>query len=93
MLQQGLKSPFDIADLSIIGLAAIPRKLPLILRRIRETADAVIAAKPEALGLDGAVCGSGGYFRVLAPPCEQCREVDSLICESWRVDARSFYSC
>jgi lipid-A-disaccharide synthase len=49
MAEQGLKSPFDIADLSIIGLAAVPRKLPLILRRIRETADAVIAAKPDAL--------------------------------------------
>jgi len=49
MRQQGLSSPFDIADLSIIGFAAIPRKLPLILRRIRETADAVIAARPDAL--------------------------------------------
>src|SRR6478672_10309975 len=49
MQERGLKSPFDTADLSIIGLAPIPRKLPLILRRIRETADAVIAAKPDAL--------------------------------------------
>jgi lipid-A-disaccharide synthase len=49
MAGQGIQSPFDTSDLSIIGLAAIPRKLPLILRRIRETADAVIAAKPDAL--------------------------------------------
>jgi len=49
MAEHGLKSPFDTADLSIIGLAAVPRKLPLILRRIRETADAIIAAKPDAL--------------------------------------------
>jgi lipid-A-disaccharide synthase len=49
MAAQGAASPFDIADLSIIGVTSIPRKLPLILRRIRETADAVIAAKPDAL--------------------------------------------
>lgn len=49
MAREGVASPFPIDDLSIIGLVAIPGKLPLILRRIRETADAVIAAKPDAL--------------------------------------------
>jgi lipid-A-disaccharide synthase len=49
MAAQGINSPFDTADLSIIGLASIPRKLPLILRRIRQTAGAVIAARPDAL--------------------------------------------
>jgi lipid-A-disaccharide synthase len=49
MAREGVMSPFPIDDLSIIGLVAIPRKLPLILRHIRETADAVIAAKPDAL--------------------------------------------
>lgn len=45
----GLATPFAIEELSIIGASSIPRKLPLILRRIRETADAVIAARPDAL--------------------------------------------
>jgi lipid-A-disaccharide synthase len=49
MQSDGLKSPFDTADLAIIGAASIARKLPLIFRRIRETADAVLAAKPDAL--------------------------------------------
>ena len=49
MRQQGLTSLFDTADLSIIGLASVPQKLPMIFRRIRETADAVIAARPDAL--------------------------------------------
>lgn len=49
MTAQGIVSRFDTHDLSIIGFASIPRKLPLILRRIRETADAVIAARPDAL--------------------------------------------
>jgi lipid-A-disaccharide synthase len=49
MAQAGIVSPFAIEDLSIIGLTAIPRRLPTILRRIRETADAVITARPDAL--------------------------------------------
>jgi lipid-A-disaccharide synthase len=49
MREQGIVSPFSTDDLSIIGFASIPQKLPLILRRIRETADAVIAARPDAL--------------------------------------------
>ncbi len=49
MAAAGLTSPFAIDDLSIIGLTAIPKKLPTIFRRIREAADAVIAARPDAL--------------------------------------------
>jgi lipid-A-disaccharide synthase len=45
----GIVSPFPINELSIVGVSAIPRRLPLILRRIRETADAVVAARPDAL--------------------------------------------
>jgi lipid-A-disaccharide synthase len=49
MAAEGLPSPFPIDELAIIGFAAIPRRLPLILRRIRETAAAVVAARPDAL--------------------------------------------
>jgi lipid-A-disaccharide synthase len=49
MAAAGLASPFPIDELAIIGFAAIPRQLPLILRRIRETADLVVAAAPDAL--------------------------------------------
>lgn len=49
MAEVGISSPFAIDDLSIIGFNAIPRRLPLILRRIRETADRIIAARPDAL--------------------------------------------
>jgi len=49
MAAAGITSPFPIDELSIIGVTAIPRRLPMILRRIRETADAVIAARPDAL--------------------------------------------
>jgi lipid-A-disaccharide synthase len=49
MAEQGVASPFDIHELSIIGFGAVLRQLPRILRRIRQTADAVIAARPDAL--------------------------------------------
>ena len=49
MAQAGMASLFPLGDLAIIGFAAIPASLPKILRRIRETADAVIAAKPDVL--------------------------------------------
>jgi lipid-A-disaccharide synthase len=49
MAAAGITSPFAIEDLSIVGLSAIPRRLPTILRRIRETTAAVIAERPDAL--------------------------------------------
>ncbi len=49
MRAAGIDSPFAIDELAIIGLTAIPRRLPTILRRIRETADAIVKARPQAL--------------------------------------------
>jgi lipid-A-disaccharide synthase len=49
MAAESLTSLFAIDDLAIIGFAAIPRRLPKILRHIREAADAVIAAQPDVL--------------------------------------------
>jgi lipid-A-disaccharide synthase len=49
MARQGLVSLFPIEELSIMGFTAVGRKLPMILRRIRETADAAIAAMPDIM--------------------------------------------
>ena len=49
MEQAGLSSLFPIGDLTVMGFNAVARKLPLILRRIRETAAAAVAAKPDVL--------------------------------------------
>ena len=49
MAAVGIVSPFPIDELSIVGFSAIPARLPTILRRIRQAADAVIAARPDAL--------------------------------------------
>lgn len=42
-------SLFPLGDLAIIGFGAIPARLWKILQRIRATADAIIAAKPDVL--------------------------------------------
>lgn len=46
---QGLNSLFDYTELSIIGFSAVIRQLPKLIYRIRQTADAIIAAKPDCL--------------------------------------------
>jgi len=49
MTSQGIENPFDPADLAIVGIGAAIRKIPLVLQRIRETAEIVIAKNPNAL--------------------------------------------
>jgi lipid-A-disaccharide synthase len=49
MAREGLASLFPIEQLSIMGLAAVVKRFPMILRHIRETAAAVTAASPDIL--------------------------------------------
>ena len=49
MTSQGIENPFDPADLAIVGIGAAIQKIPLVLQRIRETAEMVIAKNPDAL--------------------------------------------
>jgi lipid-A-disaccharide synthase len=49
MAREGLTSLFPIEELSIMGLASVVKQLPMILRRIRKTADAVTQASPDIL--------------------------------------------
>jgi lipid-A-disaccharide synthase len=49
MAREGLVSLFPIEELSIMGFSAVVRQLPMILRLIRRTADAVIEASPDIL--------------------------------------------
>ena len=49
MAAEGLASLFPIEALSIIGFAAIPKKLPMILRRLAEATDAVLKSAPDIL--------------------------------------------
>lgn len=49
MAGQGLVSAFPIEDLSIIGFAAVATRLPLILRRLRETTAQALAFRPDVM--------------------------------------------
>ncbi len=46
---QGLRSLFDYSELSLMGFIQVIKRLPKLLARIRQTADAIIAAKPDML--------------------------------------------
>jgi lipid-A-disaccharide synthase len=72
MAREGLVSRFPIEELSIIGLAAVVKHLPKILRLIRETATAVTEAKPDIL----VIIDSPDFTHRVA---KRVRAVDSLI--------------
>ncbi len=49
MERAGLSSLFPLADIAVMGLWPVIKKLPSLLARIRQTADAVIASRPDVL--------------------------------------------
>ncbi|MBD8688971.1 lipid-A-disaccharide synthase [Rhizobium sp. CFBP 13717] len=46
---EGLTSLFDYSELSIMGFTQVLKKLPQLIARIKETANAIIATKPDVL--------------------------------------------
>ncbi len=46
---EGLRSLFPQSDITVMGVAAVVKRLPLILRRIRETARFIVDQKPDLL--------------------------------------------
>ncbi len=49
MEREGLKSLFPQSDIAVMGFLPVIARLPTLLRRIRETAEAVIADPPDVL--------------------------------------------
>tara|TARA_R110002020_G_scaffold266308_2_gene481228 strand:- start:409 stop:1572 length:1164 start_codon:yes stop_codon:yes gene_type:complete len=49
LIAEGLASLFDYSELSIIGFSAVIAQLPRLILRINQTADAIIAARPDGL--------------------------------------------
>jgi lipid-A-disaccharide synthase len=49
MRAQGLASLFPISDIAVMGFSAVIARLPTILARIRETAAALVTARPDVL--------------------------------------------
>ncbi|NWJ23011.1 lipid-A-disaccharide synthase [Rhizobium sp. RM] len=46
---EGLTSFFDYSELSIMGFTQVLKKLPKLIARIRQTAEGIVAAKPDVL--------------------------------------------
>lgn len=46
---QGMVSLFPLSDIAVMGIVPVLKKLPSLLNRIQQTADALIAAKPDCL--------------------------------------------
>jgi lipid-A-disaccharide synthase len=46
---EGLTSLFDFSDLSVMGIADVLGRIPLLLKRMKQTAEAIIQARPDAL--------------------------------------------
>lgn len=49
MVAEGLAPLFPLSDIAVMGFVPVVARLPQLLRRIRETADAAVAAKPDVL--------------------------------------------
>ena len=49
MAGEGLTSLFPIGDVAVMGILPVLARLPTLLKRIRQTADAVVDAGPDAL--------------------------------------------
>ena len=49
MEAEGLRSLFPISDIAVMGILPVLARLPKLIARIRQTAEAIIAAPPDAL--------------------------------------------
>jgi lipid-A-disaccharide synthase len=49
MEAEGLKSLFPISDIAVMGILPVLARLPKLLARIHKTAEAIVAARPNAL--------------------------------------------
>jgi lipid-A-disaccharide synthase len=49
MEAEGLKSLFPISDIAVMGILPVLARLPTLIARIRQTTEAIIAARPDVL--------------------------------------------
>ena len=49
MEAEGLHSLFPLADIAVMGILPVIARLPTLLKRIRQTAEAIVAARPDRL--------------------------------------------
>ena len=83
MAAAGVQSLFPLGDLAIIGFAAIPAKLPKILHRIRETANAIVSARPDVLVIIDSPEFTHRVARRVRAAAPQIRIVDYVCPSVW----------
>src|SRR5712671_5002921 len=49
MVAAGLATTGDVADMAMVGIGTVVMKLPTVLRRLRQTVDAIVALPPDVL--------------------------------------------
>jgi lipid-A-disaccharide synthase len=49
MEREGLRSLFPLSDIAVMGIVPVLARLPTLIARIRQTAEAIVAARPDAL--------------------------------------------
>lgn len=49
MRREGMESLFPLSDIAVMGILPVIKRLPSLLRRIDETAKAIVAARPDGL--------------------------------------------
>lgn len=49
LVQRGLQSLFDPQEIALMGVSAVVAALPRLIRRIGQTADAIVAARPDVM--------------------------------------------
>ena len=73
MSAAGLASLYPAQGLSSIGFGTVIAKLPLLLRRMRETVDAIVAAPPDVLVLIDAPDFTHRMLTACGGGCRICR--------------------
>lgn len=70
---QGLVSLFDYSELSIMGFTQVLKKLPKLISRINQTAQAIIVAKPDMLLIIDSPDFTHRVAKKYANNCRICR--------------------
>ena len=70
---EGLSSLFDYSELSIMGISQVLARLPKLILRIRQTARAIIAAKPDVLVIIDSPDFTHRVARRVRTACRICR--------------------
>ena len=74
MEAEGLESLFPISDIAVMGILPVLARLPKLLARIRKTAEAIVAARPDGLVIiDSPDFTHRVARRVRAGAAEHCR--------------------